>query len=101
MSVCTACGEFYTYAGRLHCSLEHAPIRAGVLGKYEIVELVAVMWSDGMAARFPKADHAMCRQDHTDPDRPVCYGWHCNRCGVPTSYQGHNNCPDRPEVSGA
>lgn len=71
--------------------------RQTILSKYEQAELVAVMWSDGMAARFPNMNHGGCRQINGQ-----CYGWHCNRCGVPTSYQGHNDCPDRPEgVSGA
>lgn len=27
MSICTACGAFYKYNGRLHCTLDEAPIR--------------------------------------------------------------------------
>jgi hypothetical protein len=26
----------------------------------------------------------------------VCVGWHCPRCGAPTSSQGHGRCPGGP-----
>jgi hypothetical protein len=72
-------------------------------GKWVVQELVAVMWNDGMAQRFPSADHVGCRQlfQHKDGqwvefDPPRCVGWHCNRCGAPTNSWGHHDCPDRP-----
>lgn len=76
-----------------------------ILGKYQIAELLAVTWNDDMAARFPNANHTMCRQemdvrvDGCHPfDPPHCVGWHCNRCGAPTNAWGHHDCPDRPEA---
>jgi hypothetical protein len=73
-------------------------------GKWEAVELLAVMWSSEMAERFPNADHSGCRQElrATDAgfepfDPPRCFGWHCNRCGRATNCYGHHNCPDRPQ----
>ena len=66
--------------------------------RYEIAELVAVMWNDDMAARFPNVQHHFCRQMPDGPGGPVrCAGWHCNRCGHPTNMFGHHACPDRPE----
>lgn len=71
---------------------------SGPLDRYEIAELVAVMWNDDMAARFPNAQHHFCRQMPGEPGGPVrCFGWHCNRCGQPTNSFGHHDCPDRPE----
>jgi hypothetical protein len=74
------------------------------LGKWTLVELLAVGWSEDMAARFPNAVHAGCRQEmHAGEDGllrpcspPRCMGWHCNRCGKATSSYGHHMCPDRP-----
>lgn len=69
------------------------------LGRWEVAELVAVMWNDDMAQRFPNANHAFCRvqMDLATGDVLRCVGWHCNRCGVATSCQGHHACPDRPQ----
>lgn len=66
--------------------------------RWQLGELVAVMWNDEMAARFPSADHTLCRVEVDSLGRVLrCMGWHCNRCGAPTNYQGGHNCPDRPE----
>lgn len=70
--------------------------------KWTITELLAVGWSEDMTQRFPNADHTFCRQEMNpatcQPYDPVrCHGWHCNRCGAPTSDQGHHYCPDRPQ----
>lgn len=74
-------------------------------GRFVVLELVAVSWDDGMAARFPNAEHHGCRQlmyheggQWIPYDPPACRGWHCNRCGQPTNSYGHHNCPDRPEA---
>lgn len=74
-----------------------------IAGRYQITELLAVMWNEDMAARFPNADHTGCRQEMrvTDngymPFHPVrCHAWHCNRCGAATNSMGHHQCPDRP-----
>ena len=75
-----------------------------ILGEWQVQELVAVMWNDDMAARFPNAEHTMCRQEFWNKDGmaepfdpPRCRGWHCNRCGAPTNDRGHHTCPDRPQ----
>ncbi len=69
-------------------------------GKWELVELLAVMWNPEMAQRFPNAEHHFCRQEmRHDETAPRCVGWHCNRCGAATNSYGHHKCPDRPEVS--
>jgi hypothetical protein len=72
--------------------------------RWKVTEVLAVGWDDGMAVRFPNADHANCLQqmrqgEHGwEPFDPVrCHGWHCNRCGRPTNSYGHHHCPDRPE----
>ena len=70
---------------------------SGIEDRWELAELVAVMWSADMAARFPNASHVFCRAVHNHQGEFVkCYGWHCNRCGVPTNMYGHHDCPDRP-----
>jgi hypothetical protein len=74
----------------------------GILGgRWKFGELLAVTWNDEMDQRFPDASHDGCRMDCRDPDRPVCAGWHCNRCGAPTNAWGHHDCPDRPARGGA
>ncbi|AMS02077.1 hypothetical protein BJD70_gp59 [Mycobacterium phage Panchino] len=74
------------------------------LDRYQLGELLTVGWNDEMAARFPNADHATCRQEMRHDgtawvpyDPPRCLGWHCNRCGAPTNSYGRHNCPDRLE----
>lgn len=74
-----------------------------ILGKWKVTELLAVIWDDEMAARFPNAEHHFCRQEFrpdengmAEPfDPPHCVGWHCNRCGKATNSYGHHECPDR------
>lgn len=70
-----------------------------------MAELLAVMWNDEMAHRFPNAEHHHCRQEMRPTENgfepfapPRCMGWHCNRCGAATNSYGHHDCPDRPEV---
>lgn len=72
-------------------------------GRWEVQELVAAGWNGDLAARFPDADHAGCRQmmyhEHGGwhpYDPPKCLDWHCNRCGAPTNSFGHHDCLDRP-----
>ena len=72
--------------------------------QYQKREMLAVTWSQDMNERFPAADHTHCKielyRDENgewrsyDPVR--CHGWHCNRCGTPTSSLGTHDCPDRP-----
>lgn len=72
------------------------------------MELLARVWDDEMAARFPNASHVCCRMQfgQMTPDgpayfaEPVCRGLHCNRCGQPTDCQGGHDCPDRPMKEG-
>lgn len=67
-----------------------------LLGKYTVGELLASVWNDEMAQRFPNADHTFCRVD----GRTLrCHGLHCNRCGAPTDAQGGHDCPDRPKLT--
>ena len=74
------------------------------LDRYQFTELLCVQWNPEMAARFPHASHAGCRQlmQWTEAsgwqphDPPMCSGYHCNRCGAPTNMFGHHDCPDRP-----
>lgn len=66
--------------------------------RYEIGDLVAVQWSERMAALFPHADHTGCYQSmRMVPElgwRPfspaLCHDWHCPRCGAPTNSHGHH-----------
>ncbi len=71
------------------------------LEDYILGPIVAVIWNDSLAAKFPNAKHNQCLQsfrfnettDEWQPlDPPLCHGWHCPRCGAPTGSTGHRTC---------
>ena len=70
-------------------------------GGYVPLELLAELWSDDMARRFPSADHSECMSEVTWKDGAVvsvtCRGWHCNRCGVAVNPLSSHGCLDRVE----
>lgn len=70
---------------------------ANEIDGYKLGEIVMVIWSDDMAARFPKVSHGECRVmvNRNDFNDFRCLGWHCNRCGVAVGASGSHDCPDR------
>ena len=65
---------------------------------YKPIELLATLWNDDMAARFPNADHSDCRVEVDLRTLTLigCRGWHCNRCGEAINPITLHSCPDRP-----
>ena len=70
-------------------------------GRWLLSNVVAVQWSDALAAEFPDADHAGCYQSHKwvpelgrfEPFVPaLCHDWHCPRCGRACNSMGHHEC---------
>lgn len=70
--------------------------------RYELQDVVAELWNDHLAKRFPHTSHRMCFQQMRLPDDgsqyavpftpPRCQDWHCPRCGAPTGMYGHREC---------
>lgn len=72
------------------------------LSDYELRDIVAAVWDDDLAARFPDADHRGCRQEMYHDGQvwrshvPArCRGYHCVHCGEATGQFGHRNCPKK------
>ena len=68
------------------------------LGGYTPTELLACMWSDDMARRFPHAEHEECLVEVRNTEFVACRDWHCNRCGVHVNPLVRHGCPDRSTV---
>ena len=56
-------------------------------GESKIVggELLAVQGQEGCMS-------VLCRREFIDGEPGPCLGWHCAKCGEPSSYQGHVKC---------
>lgn len=68
---------------------------SGSIRGYVPLELLACMWSEDMAQRFPHADHSECLVEVRNMEFVTCRDWHCNRCGVHVNPLTNHNCPDR------
>lgn len=64
---------------------------------YTAIEMLASIWNDELAERFPNADHSECSVRIHLPTLEIrgCVDWHCNRCGIATNPHAPHNCPDR------
>lgn len=67
----------------------------GSFGGYSPLELLACVWTDDMALRFPDADHSDCLVILRNLEFVTCRDWHCNRCGVHVQPLVRHGCPDR------
>jgi hypothetical protein len=68
---------------------------------YNLGDVVAELWCDRLARRFPHTSHSNCFQAMRLVDgqyNPVpfiparCQDWHCPKCGASTGMYGHQEC---------
>lgn len=69
--------------------------------RYQMGDIVAELWSDKLARRFPNTSHRNCFQalrlvdGQYDPQPfipPRCQDWHCPKCGRACNMYGHHDC---------